>query len=141
MDVRMKRMETRMYSEHKAAMDTYNKMLEDETAAMEEKKAEIAAGLDAGNVGKGQAKGLGFFGANAEELMDQRVNMTCKANKNHRFRSCLKCSGCLKDNCGKCAFCLDMPKFGGAGTRRQKCETRKCVKPRLGACVWCTWSY
>ena len=55
MDVKMKRMDTRTYSKHKVAMDAYNKMMEDERAAMEEKKAELAARRDARNASKGQA--------------------------------------------------------------------------------------
>lgn len=29
-------------------------------------------------------------------------------------------------DCGKCANCLDKPRFGGAGSRKQKCSARKC---------------
>ena len=29
------------------------------------------------------------------------------------------------DDCGKCPFCLDKPKYGGSGTRRQKCELKQ----------------
>lgn len=36
------------------------------------------------------------------------------------------CDGCKKDNCGKCKFCLDMPRFGGPG-KKKRCESRKCT--------------
>ena len=42
-------------------------------------------------------------------------------------RRCGECSGCLAENCGTCGNCLDMPKFGGPGTRRQTCERRVCL--------------
>jgi hypothetical protein len=29
------------------------------------------------------------------------------------------------DDCGQCPFCLDKPKYGGAGTKRQKCELKQ----------------
>ena len=121
MDVKMKRMDTRTYSKHKTAMDAYDRMIEDKRAATEEKKTEFAARRDARSTSKGQSKVLGFFGPDAEELKSQRENMTCKAGKNHRIRSCHNCSGCLNTNCGECTYCRDMKQFGGAGTRRQKC--------------------
>ena len=36
-------------------------------------------------------------------------------------RRCGECAGCVAENCGACGNCLDMPKFGGPGTRRQTC--------------------
>jgi len=29
------------------------------------------------------------------------------------------------DDCGQCPFCLDKPKYGGPGTKRQKCELKQ----------------
>mmetsp|Transcript_20113 Transcript_20113/g.51198 ORF Transcript_20113/g.51198 Transcript_20113/m.51198 type:complete len:558 (-) Transcript_20113:735-2408(-) len=29
------------------------------------------------------------------------------------------------EDCGKCTFCLDKPKYGGPGTKRQKCELKQ----------------
>ena len=137
--MKTKRMDTRTYSKHKTAMDAYDRMIENERAATEEKKTEFAARRDARSTSKGQSKVLGFFGPDAEELKSQRENMTCKAGKNHRIRSCHNCSGCLNSNCGKCMYCQDMKQFGGAGTRRQKCEMRRCLKPQLVACDRCTY--
>ena len=42
------------------------------------------------------------------------------------YNSC-GCSGCIKPNCGQCRMCLDMPKFGGPGKRKKKCQQRVCV--------------
>lgn len=43
-----------------------------------------------------------------------------------RGRSCGKCDGCLREDCAKCQFCLDKPKFGGPGKKKQRCEKRPC---------------
>ncbi|XP_052803783.1 uncharacterized protein LOC128233934 [Mya arenaria] len=42
---------------------------------------------------------------------------------------CKKCRGCLALDCGKCRFCKDKPKFGGAGIIKQCCVNRKCEAP------------
>ena len=34
-------------------------------------------------------------------------------------------SGLEIDDCGRCPFCLDKPKYGGPGTKRQKCELKQ----------------
>jgi hypothetical protein len=39
---------------------------------------------------------------------------------------CGVCVGCRAGNCGKCSCCLDMPRFGGTGGRRQPCKYRAC---------------
>ena len=46
--------------------------------------------------------------------------------KKHRS-NCGDCLGCKRDeDCGECDLCLDKPKFGGPGIRKQKCELRWC---------------
>ncbi len=40
---------------------------------------------------------------------------------------CGKCDECLVGDCGCCASCLDKPRFGGPGSRKQACLTRRCV--------------
>ena len=41
---------------------------------------------------------------------------------------CMSCSSCLKPDCRKCKYCLDMKKYGGPGVKKQSCELRpKCV--------------
>ncbi|PIK62821.1 putative CXXC-type zinc finger protein 1 [Apostichopus japonicus] len=44
------------------------------------------------------------------------------------IRRCGECEACLRSDCGKCDFCLDMKKFGGPGKIRQKCRKRQCLK-------------
>jgi len=90
---------------------------------------------------KGGGKGVGFAGALSEaELLERKSRSKCKKGKQHRFNACRKCEGCLKSNCGECMYCLDMPRFGGFGTIKQKCETRVCVNPVMKMCESCVWT-
>lgn len=43
-----------------------------------------------------------------------------------RGRACGVCEGCKKEDCRTCTFCLDKPKFGGPGRKKQRCENRPC---------------
>ena len=49
------------------------------------------------------------------------------ATSRKRGRGCGNCPGCLRDDCGKCNYCLDKPKFGGPGRKKQKCALRICA--------------
>ena len=41
--------------------------------------------------------------------------------------SCGKCDGCLrKEDCKRCQFCRDKPKYGGTNRLRQKCTEMVC---------------
>ena len=56
------------------------------------------------------------------------VRYTCSsANKLTR---CGKCPGCVNEDCGECKNCLDKPKFGGRGIKKQACEQRDCSDPQ-----------
>ncbi|XP_060743641.1 histone-lysine N-methyltransferase 2A isoform X2 [Tachysurus vachellii] len=47
--------------------------------------------------------------------------------KGRRSRRCGQCPGCqVPEDCGKCANCLDKPKFGGRNIKKQCCKERKC---------------
>ena len=37
------------------------------------------------------------------------------------------CTGCSSSDCGQCKYCIDKPKFGGPGKKRQRCEKRSCL--------------
>ena len=43
------------------------------------------------------------------------------------------CTGCNANDCGLCIPCLDKPKFGGRGTRKRRCERRRCQGPTVAA--------
>merc|ERR1712154_377748 len=64
-----------------------------------------------------------------------KIKRPCKTK--HKSIPCKKCQGCVRENCGKCANCRDMPKFGGKGTAKQKCIYRKCVIPVMSNCEMC----
>eukprot|EP00164_Ancoracysta_twista_P001936 GFYU01002545.1.p1 GENE.GFYU01002545.1~~GFYU01002545.1.p1 ORF type:complete len:930 (-),score=185.20 GFYU01002545.1:272-3061(-) len=49
-------------------------------------------------------------------------------DKKSRGGRCGFCTGCLRGDCGSCKNCLDMPKFGGPGVKRQACLLRKCIQ-------------
>lgn len=44
-----------------------------------------------------------------------------------RGRCCGQCDSCKKEDCGKCQYCRDKPKFGGPGKKKQRCEKRTCA--------------
>ena len=44
-----------------------------------------------------------------------------------RKHRCNQCPQCLADDCGTCKFCLDKPKFGGKGSKKQCCIKRRCT--------------
>lgn len=43
-----------------------------------------------------------------------------------RGARCGNCPGCVREDCGKCPFCKDKPKFGGPGKKKQRCKLRTC---------------
>eukprot|EP01105_Mastigella_eilhardi_P025118 TRINITY_DN671_c0_g3_i3.p1 TRINITY_DN671_c0_g3~~TRINITY_DN671_c0_g3_i3.p1 ORF type:complete len:986 (+),score=214.26 TRINITY_DN671_c0_g3_i3:1376-4333(+) len=43
-----------------------------------------------------------------------------------RVPNCNKCPGCLTPDCKSCINCLDKPKYGGPGIRKQRCIYRVC---------------
>lgn len=48
--------------------------------------------------------------------------------------SCGECAACIRPNdCGRCANCKDMIKFGGEGRKKQKCMERRCIAPFVKA--------
>lgn len=51
------------------------------------------------------------------------------AKKRKRTVACGQCDACCRDDCGACLNCLDKPKFGGNGIRKQSCLERKCRQP------------
>lgn len=51
--------------------------------------------------------------------------------KRPRSVRCGKCDGCERDDCGSCKNCLDKPKFGGIGQRKQGCVKKICRAPRV----------
>lgn len=74
------------------------------------------------------------FHSKAEEVAKEKPKSRTtyetnkRSNKKHS-RRCGECAACLReDDCRKCRFCKDMPKYGGLGRMRQKCIKRQCHK-------------
>ncbi|CAM9378667.1 unnamed protein product, partial [Choristocarpus tenellus] len=57
----------------------------------------------------------------------QTVTKARGTGKNLRNRRCGECPQCLSEDCKECKFCLDMPKYGGPGHKRQVCIEKRCV--------------
>ena len=124
-------------------MREYNEMRQEMYRDENERKKNVMIGYGKGNDGKalgaGQAKGVGFKNVDQDDLVEKRSKVVCRAKKNHRFKACTKCTGCKTENCGDCVYCLDMPRFGGRGLLKQKCEKRLCINPLLRTCDMCEW--
>ena len=41
-------------------------------------------------------------------------------------KRCGSCPGCTRSDCGRYKYCIDKPKFGGLGKKKQCCEPKKC---------------
>ena len=80
----------------------------------------------------------GFASLSVEELEAKRSLKKCPTK--HKLRSCGKCSGCLRADCGACPYCLDKPKFGGENVLKQKCIQKKCSNPVVRFCDKCKWN-
>ncbi|KAF8774197.1 Histone-lysine N-methyltransferase 2A like protein [Argiope bruennichi] len=55
--------------------------------------------------------------------------------RTRKFRKvrCKQCEGCLAEDCGECAYCLDKKKFGGPNLIKQACKYRRCLRPIIPA--------
>ncbi|KAG8470720.1 hypothetical protein KFE25_009141 [Diacronema lutheri] len=47
-----------------------------------------------------------------------------------RLMRCGKCAACAIGDCGTCKNCLDKPRYGGPGVKKQACVARRCMRPR-----------
>ena len=55
-----------------------------------------------------------------------RTPGTAKKSTTKPPRPCGSCKPCTAPDCQKCIFCLDMKKYGGPGTKKQRCLKRRC---------------
>lgn len=142
-DIKLKKLKKATARIYQMDMEAYNEMRKDLMSEEEERKRKVALGYSQGTMGQalggGQARGVGFKNVDQDDLLEKRSKVVCRAKKNHRFKACTKCSGCKRENCGECTYCLDMPRFGGSGQLKQKCELRICVNPLLRTCQHCEW--
>ena len=55
---------------------------------------------------------------------------TIHGGKKAHASRCGNCRGCMRGDCGECKNCLDKPKFGGRGIKKQACLRRACCNPQ-----------
>ena len=48
-------------------------------------------------------------------------------NLGSKRKRCYSCSACLREDCGTCKFCVNKPKYGGPGKKKQCCVKRCCL--------------
>lgn len=60
------------------------------------------------------------------------MHVLCLHSENSKSRKrtmrCGQCTGCKMEECGSCAYCKDMKKFGGPGKKKKACIRRKCLQ-------------
>jgi len=139
-NVKMNKLRSSTANIYLEEMKAYEEMKAELMREEQERKDAAASGLGDQGLGSGAARGVGFAGTNMEDLLEKRSRVVCKAKKKHRFKACTKCTGCRKENCGECEYCLDMPRFGGMGVIKQKCQDRVCVNPIVTTCDQCVWT-
>uniref|UniRef100_A0A8C7DAJ0 Uncharacterized protein n=1 Tax=Oncorhynchus kisutch TaxID=8019 RepID=A0A8C7DAJ0_ONCKI len=67
-------------------------------------------------------------GSDSEEPLHEPTNISRITGKlKKRTQGCGQCGPCQRTDCGKCVYCLDKPKNGGANKKKQKCKYRRCL--------------
>ena len=59
----------------------------------------------------------------------QLLKRSTGKGKHVRFLRCNNCVYCTRKDCGECPNCLDKPRYGGEGKKKQACLKRQCVNP------------
>ena len=65
----------------------------------------------------------------AVENNSKYFNYNNYRNKNliTKSRKCGECENCLREDCGECNWCIDKPRFGGPGLKKQACKFKVCI--------------
>ena len=72
-----------------------------------------------------------ILGLGANREMSLLLPMQARAcTKRRRLASCGTCPACTREDCGRCINCIDKPKFGGDGVRKQSCIHKRCSAPK-----------
>ena len=74
---------------------------------------------------------MGYETTGAAPFDGSMVGGGAPNNKRLRSARCGVCPGCNSGDCGECKNCLDKPRFGGPGCRKQACLQRTCSMPRM----------
>lgn len=99
------------------------------TAIKEMSPADGDANLEAASIHSDTSEQNEFGSNNVKRNLELNVQKILKKVESKRKRnwSCMKCANCLKEECGKCVYCLDRPKYGGTFRLRQRCANRRCL--------------
>lgn len=71
------------------------------------------------------------------KCQEKKNIVSTSTNSRQRRKRCKQCYACKQTNCGKCSFCIDMVKFGGAGRIKQSCIMRQCLQPMFPITATC----
>lgn len=66
-------------------------------------------------------------GSRAAAAVSAMSGATESGKKRGTLQRCSQCVPCTRSDCGECQNCLDKPKFGGPGLRKQACEKKRCL--------------
>ena len=66
-------------------------------------------------------------GSRAAAAVSAMSSATESGKKRGTLQRCSQCVPCTRSDCGECQNCLDKPKFGGPGLRKQACEKKRCL--------------
>ena len=61
----------------------------------------------------------------SSEDMQPCLKITNTPEKKTKPKRCNSCLHCMAKDCGECIQCLDKPRYGGRGIRKQGCAQRK----------------
>lgn len=63
---------------------------------------------------------------NQNDISAAKILFKMRQHKKRLF-SCNRCEACLMPDCGLCMNCKNKVKFGGNGSRKQRCIKRICT--------------
>ena len=71
-----------------------------------------------------EARGKKLGNRGTPSLLSNGLRSTAKKSTTKPPRRCGNCKACTAPDCRKCVYCLDMKKYGGPGTKKQRCMKR-----------------
>ena len=71
-----------------------------------------------------EARGRKVGNSGTPSLLSNGLKSTAKKSTTKPPRRCGNCKACTAPDCRKCVYCLDMKKYGGPGTKKQRCMKR-----------------
>ena len=71
-----------------------------------------------------EARGKKVSNGGTTVMLSHGTRSTAKKSTTKPPRRCGNCKACTAPDCRKCVYCLDMKKYGGPGTKKQRCMKR-----------------